>query len=180
MCSLGGSEHNGFFSCSANRFLFEPLLSFGIDGKSSPRSVWLFCWVCRGSTSSQCKAQEKRSESNVGPMCFLFLVFDCLCVWIHNMKWRIQQEYMELNHSPWHQAYLKSHTCSSTFLPLFLLLSGQQEPKPCFTGVLQGLINYKRFEDEKHLLVVCFIQLSEWLQTDLKKCIPFLRCLFRP
>lgn len=183
MCSLGGWERHGFLSCSAIRFLLELLLSFGIDGKSSPWSVWLFCWVCRGSTSSQCKAQEKSSERNVSPLRFLFLVFDCPCVWTHDMEWRVPQEYMGLNHRPWHPAYLKSHTRSSTFLTPFLLLSGQQEPEPCFTGVLQGLINYKRFEDEKHLLVVCFIQLSEWLQTDLKKkkkCIPFLRCLFRP
>ncbi|KAM7327246.1 hypothetical protein ACRRTK_013613 [Alexandromys fortis] len=42
---------------------------------------------------------------------------------------------------------------------------------PCFTGVcvLQGVINYKLFEDEKHLLLLCFTQLLSVRKTEAKR-----------
>lgn len=67
---------------------------------------------------------------------------------------------MELNHNPPGTEPTSRHIL--VLPPSSLsLASGQQESSPCFTGVLQGALNYKHFEDEKHLLVVCFIQLSE-------------------
>lgn len=80
----------------------------------------------------------------------------------------------------WPCAYPKSHTCSSTCLTLSCFLDNRNQVLASQVCCKEWLI--MSFEDEKHLLLVCFIQLSQWLQTDLKKKkrTPFLRCLFDP
>ena len=106
--------------------------------------------------SSWCRAQEKRSARPVGPTSFLFLPLDCLYGLAHNTRSRIQQECSDPNHRSPSGAdpTLKSQTGFSSFQTLFLSLSGQWGARPCFTGVLQRVINDERFEDEKHLLRV--------------------------
>lgn len=72
------------------------------------------------------------------------------------MRARIQQECLDPNHRSPQTLILSKVTELGLFLlsRLFLLLSGQGETRPGFTGMLQGVISGKHFEDEKHLLMV--------------------------